>query len=162
MAAIILRRQRIGKTKTSEDEPLLFREVGDVVNKAQRLGMSATAQKAGLEKLSRLARCDWAVADAAGSRFHFDKRPEPKDAARSGADKLNVEATAAGLLVYCVCDKVRANGERRRICGHENADAHWVLPCAAATIESIRSRSSRPTGAPSRKAAGERAQLPRQ
>ena len=115
MAAIIIERQRIGQPAAGEDEPLLFREVGDIVNEAQRLGMSAAAQEASFEKLSRLARCDRAVADAAGSRFHLDKRLEPKEAPRSRADKLNVEATAARLVVNCVCDKVRANGERRRI-----------------------------------------------
>ena len=162
MAAIIVERQRVGQAAAREDEPLLLREIRDVVDAAQRLGMSAAAQEARVEQLSRLAGCDRAVADAAGSRFDLDQRLEPKEAARSGAHELDVEAAAARLVANCVCDKVRADGERRRIRGYEDADAHCVLPCAAATIASIRSRSSRPIGSPSSKAAGERAQLPRQ
>ena len=162
MAAIIVERQRVRHAAAGEDEPLLFREIGNVVDAAERLGMRAAAQEARLEQLSRLARRDRTVADAAGASLDLDERLEPKEAARSGADKLDVEATAARLVANCVCDKVRADGERRRIRGYEDADAHCVLPCAAATIASIRSRSRRPIGSPSRSAAGERAQLPRQ
>ena len=87
----------------------------------ERLGMRAAAQEASVEQLSRLARRDGAIADAAGSRFDLDKRLEPKEAARSGADKLNVEAAAARFVANCVCDAVRADGERRRIRGNEDA-----------------------------------------
>ena len=117
MAAIIVERQRVGQSAAGEDEPLLPREVGDVVDAAQRLGMSATAQEVRLEQLSRLTGRDGTVADAAGSRFHFDKRLKPKEAARSGADKLDVEPAAARLVANCVCDKIRADGQRRRIRG---------------------------------------------
>src|SRR5580700_4497124 len=162
MAAIIVKRQRIRQSAAREGEALLLREIGDVLDAAQRLRMSATAQEVRVEQLSDFTRGNRAVAEAAGSRFHLDKRFEPKEAARSGADNLNLEAAAARLVADCVCDKVRADGERGRIRRDEDADAHWVLPCAAATIASIRSRSRRPIGAPSSKAAGERAQLPRQ
>ena len=162
MAAIILERQRISQAATGKDEPLLFRKIGNVVDAAQRFRMSPAAQKARLEQLSGLTQSNRPVTDAAGRRFHFDKRLKPKEAARSGADKLDVDAAAARLVVNCVSDKVRANGQRRRIRGYKDAYTHWVLPCAAATIASIRSRSRRPTGAPSSRAAGERAQLPTQ
>ena len=51
--------------------------------------------------------------------------------------------------VYRVCDAVRANRERRRIRGNE--DARRSLRSSlrdAATIASIRSRSRRPIGSP--------------
>src|SRR6202453_1645353 len=162
MAAIIVERQRVGQSAAGEYEALLFRKIGNVVDLAQRFGMSPAIQEVRLEQLSGLTRSNRPVADAAGVSLDFDKRFEPEEASRSGADKLDVEAAAARLIANPVRDEVRANGERGRIRGNENADGHWVLPCAAATIASIRSRSRRPTGAPSSEAAGERAQLPRQ
>jgi len=137
MAAIVIKRQRVCQSAAREDEALLFREVGDLVNEAQRLGMRAAGQEACFEKLSRLARCDRPVADAAGSRFHLNERFEPKEAARSSAHKLNVEATAARLVAYCVCDKVRANGERR-----ESADMKTRTLIASCLERPRRSRRS--------------------
>ncbi len=58
MAAIIVKRQRVGQAAAGEDEPLLLREVRNVVDAAERLGMSAAAQKASVEQLSRLTRRD--------------------------------------------------------------------------------------------------------
>ncbi len=162
MTAIVVERERVSQPAAREDEPLLFCEVRNVLDAPQRFGMSATAQKVRVEKLNRLARRDRSVPDTPCGCFDLDQRLKPEEAARSGAHKLNVEAAAASLVVNCFGDEVRADRERRRIPRDEDADAHCTLPCAAATIASIRSQSRRPTGAPSSKAAGERAQLPRQ
>ena len=131
MTAIIVERQRIGQPAAGEDEPLLVREIGDVVDAAERLGMRPAAQEARFEQLSDLARRDRTIADAAGRGFDLDQRLEPKEAARSGADDLNVEAAAARLVRDRAGDRVRADGERRRIGGNEDAHAHCVFRCGA-------------------------------
>ena len=110
MAAIILERQGVGQAATGEDQPLLPCEIGDLVDAALRLGMRAAVQKASLKQLSGLAWRNGPVADAAGSRFHFDKRFKPEESARSGANKLDVEAATTRLVSNCVCDKVCADG----------------------------------------------------
>ena len=90
MTAIIVEGQRVRYATASEDEPLLSCEIGDIVNAAERLGMLRTVQEARVEQLSRFARRDRAIADAPGAGLDLDERLEPEEAARSGANKLNV------------------------------------------------------------------------
>jgi hypothetical protein len=74
--------------------------------------MRSAAQEAGFEQLGCLIRSNRPVTDAAGSRFHFNKRLKPKETARSCAHHLDVEAAPARLIANCVRDTIRANGQR--------------------------------------------------
>ena len=74
MVAIIVERQWVRQSASSEYEPLLFREVRDVVNASQRLGVRSTTQEARLEQLSRLACSDRPVADAPRSGLDLNER----------------------------------------------------------------------------------------
>ena len=111
MAAIIVERQRVRQAAAGEDEPLLPREIGDVVDAAQRLGMRAAVSGSPPRTVGRLTRRDRTVTDAAGSRLHLDERLEPEEAARSGAHKLDVEAAAARLVARL---RLRHDPRRRR------------------------------------------------
>ena len=159
---VIVDRQRIGEPTAGKDKPLLAREIRDVVDAPKRLWMSAASQEAGVEQRRDLTRRHGSVAEAAGGGFDLDQRFEPKEPARTGAHNRNVDAAAARLVEDRAGDGVRADRQRRRIGGNENARAHCSFRWAAATIASRRSRSRRPIGSPSSSAAGERAQLPRQ
>ena len=103
------------------------------------MGCGAAVQKASLEQLSGLAWRNGPVTDAAGSRFDFDKRLKPEEAARSGANELDLEAATARLVANRVRDKIRADGERRRIRGDENPDGHcdFALRCGDDRVDPI-------------------------
>ena len=128
MTPVIVERQGFGESAAGKNKPLLPREIGNVLDGAERLGMRAAGQEARFEQLNRFARRDRAVADAAGGGLDLDERLEPKEAARSGANKLNVEAAAARLTENRAGDIVRADRKRGRIGGNENAGFHCVFP----------------------------------
>ncbi len=110
MAAIILEREGVGQATTGEDQPLLPCEIGDLVKAALSLGVRSAVQKASLKQLSGLAWRNGPVTDAAGSRFHFDKRFKPEESAGSGSNKLDPEAATTRLVSNRVSDKLCADG----------------------------------------------------
>ena len=162
MAPVIVDRQGIGEPTAGKNKPLLPRQIGDVLDAPERLGMQAASQEARLEQPRNLIRRDRSIADAAGRGLDLDERLEPKEAARTCAHNRHIDAAAARLIENRAGDGVRANRQRRRIGRNENARAHCIFRWAPATSASRRSRSRRPIGSPSMSAAGERAQLPRQ
>ena len=85
MTPVIVDRQGIGEAAAGKDKPLLARQIGDVVDAPERLGMRAAGQEARIEQRRDLIRRNRSVADAPGGGFDLDQRLEPKEAARTGA-----------------------------------------------------------------------------
>jgi len=162
MAPVVVERKRVGHAAAGEDEALLPSQIGNVLDPSERLRMAATGQKPGVEQQRGVLGRQGTVTGSTFWRLDLDERLQPEKAAGAGPHDRNLEAANARLLRQSRGHGVRADGERGGIRRNEDARAHWVSPFAPATIASSRSRSSRPIGAPSSSAAGERAQLPRQ
>src|SRR5271165_4066318 len=162
MATVVVERERIGHAATGEDEALLSGEIGDVLDPAQRGCVRPAGQKSGLEQRRRVRRRDWPVAHAPLRRLDLDERLQPEEAARTRPHDPEVDPATPRFAGQRARNSVRSDGKSRRISRNENSRAHGTLPSAPATIASIRSRSSLPSGSPSKSAAGESAQFPRQ
>ena len=124
--------------------------------------MRAAAQESAFKQGANVLNRDWTVALPPGRGLDLDQRLQPEKAARTRADDRDVNAPIARLPRQRSGDGVGPDGESRGIAGDENLRAHDSFPLVSATIASILLRSRRPIGAPSKSAAGESAQLPRQ
>jgi hypothetical protein len=78
MTPVIVDRQRIGEPAAGKNEPLLPRQIGDVLDAPERLGMRAASQEARLEQPRDLIRRERSIADAAGRGLDLEERLEPK------------------------------------------------------------------------------------
>ena len=159
--AIVVERQRVGDAAAREDETLLAREEGDLLDKAQRLRVIAAAEEAGLEQRRRLRRAPPARSRSGPSGLDLDERLEPEEAARAGADDRRRRALAAPRARSRAAT-ASAPTEGRRSPPGTKTRALMRRFLRRDDDASSASRSSRPTGSPSISAAGDSAQLPRQ
>ena len=162
VAAIILERQRIGHAATREDEALLALEIGNVLDPPERLGMRAAVRKPASNSDAASCGAIGPVADAAARPSRLRPAAPARRGRASRCARSRSRARARAL---------RARAPRRRCPRRPTAPRNrrgrrlarsLRRPLAPATIASSRSRSSRPIGSPSSKAAGDSAQLPRQ
>ena len=162
VAAVIVERERVGQAAAREHEPLLPLEIGNILDPSERLRVGAPDQEPAFEQRAGVRIRDRTVTHPAGRGLDFDERLQPEKAARTGAHDREVDAPIARLSRKRSGDGVGADGEGGGIAGDEDLRVHDAFPSASATIASIFCRSRRPIGWPSRSAAGESAQLPRQ
>src|SRR5262249_52732293 len=155
---VVGERARINNATAREGEPRLPLEPGNVAHDALPQRMPVAAERS-INKSRCIAGRYGTIGQAAVARLDLDHRLEPVEAARTGADDVNLDAAAAPSLHQRGGDGIGTDRDGARITRDIYPQLHF---CASAISASSRSASSRPTTLPSRMAAGAVAHRPRQ
>ena len=166
MRLVIIERERIDDPATGEGEPLLFLQVGNLIDEAEgkRMASGMVARgigEPGVEQARDITRGDRAKTQPAGRGSDLDQRLQPEQATAAVAYERKFDSTARRLQ----CDRIGHFGctdrQCRSIAGDEDAHSGGHRPIPA-RIDRMRIWSTRPCNSPSTRRAGESAQLPRQ
>ena len=159
MLAVIEHRDRIDHAAALEGQAVLAGEIGDVLRLTEPERMRSAFGKTRIEQRLDVCGRDRTVGDAALGRPDLDHRLQPEQAARSGADDLDIEPATFGAGGDGFGDAVGAETEGDGVAGNVDRDAHDAISFRAASRPSAVRRA---TGRSSTRAPGPLAQSPRQ